>query len=474
MQVQIEFTYQGQSTFIQGNTQDMLNETFQKFANKVQIDINTVYFLYSGNIIDGNSTIAQKINSTDKERKMMVILVYNRYEMNQNTVIIKPKEISCPKCGDIAKINIVDYKILLQCKNGHNRGNILLDEFKNTQKIDISKIKCDVCNINNKSNTYKNILFRCSICNINICPLCVDKHEKNHKIINYDDKNYICYKHNKIYNSYCDTCKNNICLFCEKEHKDNKHKIINYIELLPNINKVNDNIKEIKNKIDIFNNIIDDIIKKLKKVKENIEYYYNINIDIINLLNNNNINYEILYNYNKIKDIEIINDINKIINNNENINNILNIYKKMINKYNDKIIINYKIQDKIKLFGYDFIINNKDNCKMIIEDKEYELKEYFESKNLKNKNILIVELKGISNITNMSWMFYKCSSLTSLPNINNWNTANVTNMNHMLSECSSLTSLPNINNWNTANVTDMICMFYGCSKLKNIPKKFIK
>ena len=377
MQIEIEFSYQSQSTIIQGNTQDILNNTFQNFANKAQIDINSVYFLYSGNIIDGNSTIEQKINSSDKERKKMIILVYNRYEKAQNTMIIKPKDISCPKCGDIAKINIVDYKILLQCKNGHYIDNIKLDEYENTQKIDISKIKCDECNINNKSNTYNKLFFRCNTCNINICPLCADKHDKNHNIINYDDKNYICCKHNKIYNSYCDTCKSNICLFCEKEHKDNEHKIINYVELLPNMNKVNDNIKEIKNKIDKFNNIIDDIIKKLKKVKENIEYYYNINIDIINSLNKNHMNYEILYNYNKIKDIEIINDINKIINNNENINNILNIYKKMINKYNDKIIINYKIQDKIKLFGYDFIINNKDNCKMIIEDKEYELKPYF-------------------------------------------------------------------------------------------------
>ena len=72
MQVQIEFSYQGQSTIIQGNTQDILNNTFQNFVNKAQIDINSVYFLYSGNILDGNSTIEQKINSTDKERKKMI------------------------------------------------------------------------------------------------------------------------------------------------------------------------------------------------------------------------------------------------------------------------------------------------------------------------------------------------------------------------------------------------------------------
>ena len=125
MQIQIEFSYQGQSTIIQGNTQDILNNTFQNFANKAQIDINSVYFIYSGNIIDWNSTIEQKINSTDKKRKRMIILVYNINEMDQNTSIIKPKDISYPKCGDIAKINIVDYKILLQCKNGHKMGNIL-------------------------------------------------------------------------------------------------------------------------------------------------------------------------------------------------------------------------------------------------------------------------------------------------------------------------------------------------------------
>ena len=42
----------------------------------------------------------------------------------------------------------------------------------------------------------------------------------------------------------------------------------------------------------------------------------------------------------------------------------------------------------------------------------------------------------------MSGMFYQCSSLTSLPNISNWNTNNVTNMNGMFDQCLSLISLP--------------------------------
>ena len=47
-------------------------------------------------------------------------------------------------------------------------------------------------------------------------------------------------------------------------------------------------------------------------------------------------------------------------------------------------------------------------------------------------------------------------------------------MSYMFNGCSSLTSLPNINNWNTAKVICMDSMFTGCSKLKKIPKKFIK
>ena len=140
MNIEIEFNYQGQITNIQCNTQDNVNNIFQKFINKLNIDINLIYFLYSGNIIEGNSIIEKIINSTDKERIKMTLLVNNKEDINNNTMIIKPKDISCPKCGEISRINITDYKILLQCKNGHNKGNILLNEYKNTQKLDISKI----------------------------------------------------------------------------------------------------------------------------------------------------------------------------------------------------------------------------------------------------------------------------------------------------------------------------------------------
>ena len=33
--------------------------------------------------------------------------------------------------------------------------------------------------------------------------MCKSKHDSNHKIINYNDKEYICNIHNEKYNSYC-------------------------------------------------------------------------------------------------------------------------------------------------------------------------------------------------------------------------------------------------------------------------------
>ena len=78
------------------------------------------------------------------------------------------------------------------------------------------------------------------------------------------------------------------------------------------------------------------------------------------------------------------------------------------------------------------------------------------------------EINGIENwntskVTDMSFMFYNCSSLTSL-DVSNFDTSQVTNMSSMFYYCSSLTSL-DVSNFNTSKVTDMSNMFYNCSKL---------
>lgn len=71
-----------------------------------------------------------------------------------------------------------------------------------------------------------------------------------------------------------------------------------------------------------------------------------------------------------------------------------------------------------------------------------------------------------ANVTYMYSMFSGCSSLTSL-NVSNFDTGNATDMYAMFRDCSSLTSL-DVSNFNTANVTDMCEMFSGCSSLTSL------
>lgn len=63
-----------------------------------------------------------------------------------------------------------------------------------------------------------------------------------------------------------------------------------------------------------------------------------------------------------------------------------------------------------------------------------------------------------SLVTDMSYMFTYCTSLTSL-DLSNFDTSNVTNMEAMFNGCLSLTSL-DLSNFDTSNVTNMAGMFY--------------
>ena len=69
-----------------------------------------------------------------------------------------------------------------------------------------------------------------------------------------------------------------------------------------------------------------------------------------------------------------------------------------------------------------------------------------------------------SNVTSMNSMFNGCSSLTTIPQLD---TSNVTSMNSMFNVCSSLTTIPQLD---TSNVTNMSYMFNGCSSLTTIPQ----
>ena len=71
----------------------------------------------------------------------------------------------------------------------------------------------------------------------------------------------------------------------------------------------------------------------------------------------------------------------------------------------------------IRLFGYNFVKQNKNNCKIIYNNKKYKLKEYLnEIDNNYNHNINEIKLKltGINNITDFTDMFHGCIHLLSV------------------------------------------------------------
>ena len=81
-------------------------------------------------------------------------------------------------------------------------------------------------------------------------------------------------------------------------------------------------------------------------------------------------------------------------------------------------------------------------------------------------NIVFTNCFDTNNVTDMSYMFYSCSSLKEL-NLNNFNTNNVTNMSNMFCYCKILTKL-NVSNFNTSKVKNMAYMFNGCSSVKKL------
>ena len=150
-------------------------------------------------------------------------------------------------------------------------------------------------------------------------------------------------------------------------------------------------------------------------------------------------------------------------------------------------------KEKIRLFGSIFFNENKEKCKMIINNEKKDLTEFYVFKE-KQKELeieLIINgrlinmngmfygckrLKSISDISNidtsivtdMSYLFYECTSLTSLSSFSGWNTSKVENMKNMFYKCHSLENISGISNWDTSSVEDMSFMFYECSSLTSL------
>ena len=116
----------------------------------------------------------------------------------------------------------------------------------------------------------------------------------------------------------------------------------------------------------------------------------------------------------------------------------------------DEITIIYKINNfnnKLRVSGKEFVEKNKKDCKIIYDEKTYDLNEYFNIDNIEhNKDLLKIKLKGISKINDISNMSCLWSSLLEVPDIDKIDTINIKNMESLFDVCNSLISLPDISN----------------------------
>ena len=525
-EIKIIFKYNAEEIDLYAKESESMKNIFKKFASKINEDYNNLYFLKNGEKIEPNIKL-REIRDEDSE----ITILANKDdsdEDNKEDQFIKSKYIICPVCKKNCVIKLDKYKICLEeCDGNHSTSNILIEnieDYKNTQLIDQSKITCSYCN-EKKSNTFENKFYKCFTCDKNICPLCKSKHDnefknKEHNLINYDEMNFYCNNHyNERFNSYCKTCSRNLCFRCGAKH-NKKHQIIRLSEILPEDNLKLDEFQNIYNN---FKEEIQNLKNKLNKVENILKIYLNMIKDIKNNFDIQNRNYQIIKSAKNINDYNdnLINEMKKIIAKteiNDKFSDIIKLFNKMTNNYDYSEDKNEIIQNNI--------IDNKNNAKEIKKNiseeininehkkktEVYILNQFKEADDNSLSNIKKAKTEKVSQ-TNVITIKYKNKKNEEEINLlgdkfihNNKNKNNfqllineksidikrvynkkkikfnkdtlevklkilspLTDMSYMFNNCTSIISISDIHRINTSNVTNMSYLFCNCNSLKSLP-----
>ena len=222
------FSFKGNNTTIQCLLGDKMKDICLKFSFKINIDINSLYFLYGGEKINLNLTFEQSANSMDKNKKKMNILVYQ----------LEKEGFVCPKCGESIKLDTKSIENICLSNNDINDNLLGI-------KGQIENIINDILNkkeINNINNQLKNI----NIIINNAIGEIKKNDEKLKQLKNVNDKSNDIIKNSNIIKGILDInlkdIKNGVILF-NKKSKDG-------IDVYLNDNKINMINEEEKWKID--------------------------------------------------------------------------------------------------------------------------------------------------------------------------------------------------------------------------------
>ena len=170
-------------------------------------------------------TVQLYTKNSNKKMKVLVQLI-------EGTTVplefVKSKDIICPQCFEPCRIKTENFRIILfGCINNHIT-NIKIKDFFDSQKINITNIICGKCKLKNKADSHNNEFYKCLTCNIDLCLLCKSVHQSEHYIINYEQKNYICNKHNdSLLNTVFDVIKMYVILAMMNNKKKEMHYSLN-------------------------------------------------------------------------------------------------------------------------------------------------------------------------------------------------------------------------------------------------------
>ena len=303
--VEVIFNYNNIETTIQTKMDETMQNVINKFIEKARIANLNKYYVYNAKIIKENLslTLIDIANEEDKKRKKLNILVTDMFQVSDNieNEEVISKDFVCHECYENILLIFKNYKVSYSCKNNHTKQQLSLSEYEKLQKINIKKIICGHCKQNTKYSSYQHDFYFCFTCNINLCPLCLQSHKNdNHIIINYDDKNYLCRKHNEKFIEYCEQCKENICFFCKGEHKEHKN-LIDLQEMIIDKLEILNEMKSTGILIENTIKFITDIKNKFDIVLKNIEILYNVNKTFVENYDLSKRNYQLLKNILEIK-----------------------------------------------------------------------------------------------------------------------------------------------------------------------------
>lgn len=403
---------------IECRREEFLKDIIFRFCNKVNMKPNEMYYFYKGKKLIINEN--QKLDEIKDSKKNITttILALNLKEAIKKENKDQINCIICPDCKYPSLINVNNNKVSISgCEGGHQYQNIAIHDFNLYHHSEESILKCNNCDNNklNEKNIYKNKYYICS-CGLIFCSSCKKKDKKKgHKIINFNKKYFYCNTHTKKFDAFCNECNKNLCSSCISEEIDFHNNIVFFSDILPNeddMNKNKLNLYEFKRKLEVLNDEIKEIMNKLATITDDLNKFLNI---YLKLINNFELGYLNLQSINNIKNINktfinesgLMDDINKVINEKEirkKVNYLLDLHFNL-NKPKEENILRIKEEndefaeiDNIHInYNEKKVINSdKKNNRLIIE-KESDVSK---NDNGKLKTNFTPEDKGVGETTN--------------------------------------------------------------------------